>query len=794
MTERPPRDPYSDNGRPPQVAGLLRTPLDLLSSVWLGVFWLVLLLIYSSVGSALPWVRQKPLFEMTEFEWFNWWPFSVLVILFTVSITLVTIRKIKLNAINAGVWMIHGGLVILVAGSYYYFTTKVEGDAPVYRRQVNISVPGQAQPASLVVRPGAQTGVTVGNGTWFFHVQSTMAEWPILSEEDKGKKAFAANIAVTTPTGEQFIRQLLDGYPQYTEDILPGRGRAVKAIGRKLVDETLSLSLDYCPQDYFHVMDTWALYVRKFGEQQWTKRVIEGLPRYNDYIADRNEVFADHPIDIWPIDVEVPPSTEHDALSGADVRISSYLRYAQMQNRWRDGGVQLNPMLSVTIHDAHEGHRQYDLLALDRDRSVTPNGEVQFRYLASEGDLQALPTHYFAKLHVEVPEHNIRQDVMLTQETVAGADGPFTQIEGTPYAYRVTNAIDRLVVPNTDRVVSLAMVDIQTPEGMITRWVADNPSMTRDMEPTGSDPHGGMGRTPKEVDPRFVFTYTPSTSPIIYAALPDGRLFIVFNGDNGREFLEEVKLGTERAITPTINVRADRYYANAVQERKPFVVPPERRERDAREIFAMVRLDVTANGRTQSEWLNFHQYVWSEVQFAYPGRFIYAPVMIEGPDGSAVEVMFSRDRRPLPAPVALKDFELVTHEGGYTGSSLQIRNYESDVVFLDRGQWTEPLQVSVNDPKEFGGFWYFQSMWDRPTEDTPGGGMNYTGLGVGNRNGVYIQLLGCCLSVIGMCYAFYVKPIILRRRRDAARAQRGADQAVMEVPQSEMAVPEPAEV
>ena len=43
-------------------------------------------------------------------------------------------------------------------------------------------------------------------------------------------------------------------------------------------------------------------------------------------------------------------------------------------------------------------------------------------------------------------------------------------------------------------------------------------------------------------------------------------------------------------------------------------------------------------------------------------------------------------------------------------------------------------------------------------------------LGVGNRHGVNTMLLGCCLSVLGMIYAFYVKPVIKRRRHRAGYA------------------------
>jgi hypothetical protein len=53
--------------------------------------------------------------------------------------------------------------------------------------------------------------------------------------------------------------------------------------------------------------------------------------------------------------------------------------------------------------------------------------------------------------------------------------------------------------------------------------------------------------------------------------------------------------------------------------------------------------------------------------------------------------------------------------------------------------------------------------------------MNYTGLGVGNRNGVYVQLFGCCLAVIGMIHAFYLRPIL--KRRMAAGAPTRADAA-----------------
>jgi len=101
----------------------------------------------------------------------------------------------------------------------------------------------------------------------------------------------------------------------------------------------------------------------------------------------------------------------------------------------------------------------------------------------------------------------------------------------------------------------------------------------------------------------------------------------------------------------------------------------------------------------------------------------------------------------------------------------------SRVRFKDEGDssWSEPVSVSVNDPISHDGLWYFQAQWDPPDTAVAEGeraslGLNYTVLGVGNRNGVYTQLLGCCISVLGMIYAFYVKPVIKRRRQEEVLA------------------------
>jgi len=746
-------------------------PLDLLDSIWLGITLATLLFFYCSIGSAMPAVRQLPSLEMTEFEWFHWWPFNVLIVLLCLNVTVVTIRRIPLRLANLGVWAIHAGIIVLCIGSYYYFGTKVEGDTPVFRRRVVVNMPGMDHAVEMVALPGNQVSAVVGPDVWRFQVQSTNAAWPILSDEHKGESAYAVNVMVSPPSGDRFIRQLLAGYPQYTEDVIPGRGRAIKSLGRKLINEDLSLTLEYEPQPFFHVMDTWALYTRKVGETQWVQRPIHGLPRFNDRIGSRDQVFTDphYPVPLRAIDLLVPAPEGGDAMSSATLRITGYLRYANMQQRWRDGGSRLNPVVQMTVLSSGSPPETHELVAFDRAHQTANDGMIELRWLDGAGGFADLPADSRALLSLAVPGQNVSVTVPITSESLAGADGPFTDIEGTGFAYRLRNVQDNLVLPGDGRSVSIAMVDIRTPDGQFTRMVADRPEMTRDMHGDG-DPHSA-GRSPVAADARIVAEYRPGSAPIIVAAYPNG-LHLVVNGPNGRMLGRDVSVGEIIEVVPGLRLRADAFWPRAVSEAKPYVVPPSQRQRNVREALAKIRLEVTTSAGTRSEWLSFAQYALPNEQYAYSGRFAYNPEVFRLPGGDAVEVLFSRERRRLPTSIALSAFDLDTHIGGYTGDVSTIRNYVSQLAFLtEGGTWTKPEPIRVNGPTEYGGYWYFQSSWDKPSRNDPGGGMNYTGLGVGNRNGVYIQLAGCCLSVAGMIFAFYVKPVIRRRRHERSRAR-----------------------
>ncbi|HWB21185.1 MAG TPA: hypothetical protein VG711_12875, partial [Phycisphaerales bacterium] len=160
---------------------LLMAPVELFSSVRFGIVLLAILFIYSSIGSSgVPtrlnifnpesWaeggqVRQWRFFELTAFQWFNWWPFTTLILLICANIIITTIRKIPFTALRLGPWIIHTGIIILAAGSIWYFGTKVEGSSPVHRRSISIQAPGE-QAASMIAEPGNLVQIGTGGREW----------------------------------------------------------------------------------------------------------------------------------------------------------------------------------------------------------------------------------------------------------------------------------------------------------------------------------------------------------------------------------------------------------------------------------------------------------------------------------------------------------------------------------------------------------------------------------------------------------------------------------------------------
>ncbi len=792
--------------------------LDLFSSVWTGIVLLVLLFFYSSVGSAGLWlpaslnifnfpdawiqltVRQYRGFEMTEFEWFHWWPFKTLIALICLTLVVTTLRRIPFKVINYGVWMIHTGIIILAIGSVWYFGTKVEGQAPILRRTVVIQVP-RAEPVHLPAVPGNSVTVQSADRSYAFQIGEIDPSWEILTGDDAGKRAYAVN--VTVQDGQDFfIRQLLAGYPQYTEDIIrsddPNQpmARAKKVLGKPLVNEDIVLTLDYQPQKYFHVVDSWALYLREEGSTDWVQRPIDGLPRYNDYFADRSHVWLPPELaNTRPrsLDLIVEPITD-DPYQNIDVRITSYLRYAFMDQRRSPGGSVLDPTAAVVLRSSDGRTSRAELIALDPSHNTALDRNLVFQWITAEEQMQTIMEVQLPALKISVPEASIEITAPVTQLVTGDPDTPFIPIEGTEFSYRVRFIQNGLTL-ESGAVISVAAVEINGPESSFLRWVCDDPSRTRDMSLDVDAQTGHMDNLP--MDERIVMEYAPGHSPAPMTLIggPDDasiRLMTAFIGQELR--IQPIEIGRPIELGAGVSLALTEFIARPRIDKRPAIIPRSQRNSDAREQFSMIRAEVNFQGAMQPVWLPFHMFTFEDASHSLP-RMGYEPTVVHLPNGKHLEMIFGRRRLELPAPVVLEDFVMDTHLGGFTGQAISVLNWTSVVRFQEDGQWGETLDVSVNSPNAFGGFSYFQSQWDPPDPQSNYRGLNYTVLGVGNRHGVNVQLAGTCLAVLGMIYAFYIKPVIKQRRQQAVyarvSAERAANQSTQRSESAKVLEPEP---
>tara|TARA_B100001059_G_scaffold73922_1_gene71375 strand:- start:11461 stop:13842 length:2382 start_codon:yes stop_codon:yes gene_type:complete len=788
----------------------LKLILDFFSSVRVGIVFMVLLFIYSAVGSSgipIHWalwepttwyaIREAKGLEMTEFEWFHWWPFYALMALFSVTLIVTTIRRIRFNVINLGVWTIHTGIITLVIGSVIYFATKIEGDVPIARARMQIEIPGH-ETSSVLVMPGATATVGSGADEWSFIVTSIDPEWELLSGSDAGKRAYSVSVSVQSPE-QRYVRQLILGYPQYTEDLVASDNpnqpfaRAIKVVGTPTVDSDLSLSLVPDVRDRFHVMNSSALYIREIKKQAdgsiepttpWIERPIHGLPRFNNYLSGLGTTWPirdDNRTFIEPLSIRVPASDPNDPLNGASVLVTDYLRAAVLEKRTESGGNVLAPSAKVEFTTSEGRKQRYEMFAMDPKSSNADPSLMQFKWIEEESDFDELMEPVGPRIVITIPGDEPRTMTFPIEGlSELEPDLPMQPIEGTDYRWRPVRFDEHLSIEGRD--ISMLRIELEKDGDLWMRWVFDDPSLNGDL------PLPVPGAVPtdhtierRELDPGIQTRFEPSTraaAPVLLLAGPgDGTLRLVTNFKSDEPPVAmDVVIDEPMELVPGITMNVPSYSPYTTTSTRPSIVPRGQQDPSIGNQYSMIRVQVP-NSSNREAWLAYHHWPF-ESRDEVLRRFPWRPTTVALSDGRMIQLMLSRKSESLPSKVSLLGFDTKDHIGGFTGSTSSILNWISRVQF-DESSGPREADISVNDPAEEGGFWFFQSQWDPPdparfSGDTPSLGLNYTVLGVGNRRGVWVQLAGSVLMVLGLMYAFYVKPVLVRRRQESAIAKVGA--------------------
>jgi hypothetical protein len=739
--------------------------------------------IYSSIGSAAPPIRQGALadwtgleflrFDKTEMEWFSWWPFQIMVGLFCLALILVTVRKIPLTIVNAGVWTIHTGILILAISSVVYFGTKVEGDAVIFQSKALILAPGMTQPATMIVRPQASVVLEGATKPYRISVAQMKPDYTLQTGKDAGKRTQAIWFNVDSGT-EQFTRVVLVGYDEYTEDVTGGQ-RAIKTTGKRLVDEGLQIKLGYDESKYFYhahappVRSTAALYARFSPDQQWTQLRYKNLPHYYEHLAHQNELWvsADQPFPRARASLDLTPQEKPAEFGKLDIRITDYLPYATLESRWIDAGPQAPSNPYVRFRFGSEGRGQtYELLALmpeQRREQITNDLSAEFVWAADDAQRQAAIAKPNPRLVLAIPSKSIERTLPLS--SLLGK-GP-VKVEGTDYTIEMEEPFSGEKLGFSS--LWLAPVKIAHGDQKYTRVVLSGErghgiDVDENRKPLG---------TTRDADLQIKFLDPEQQRLLLVAGPGSDAVDLVLSMRGGLHVHQVAPVGKSIALGPMAQVTVEQVLERARQDIRPVIVPRSQRQPQQGKLTSLVRVEVNDGQAIQTAWLPYSQYAFENQQWAQPGRFRWAPRTLRLSDGRVLWLLYSQWRDPLPAPIALDRFILETHTGGDRPA-----DYISHIRFWENGKWVpegDTIVVRSNHPAQKGDKWFFQAQWDPESQA-------HTVLGVGNRKGVHAMLAGVCISIAGMIYAFYFKPIIIRRRKQAALAEAEARGALRQKP------------
>lgn len=692
-------------------------------------------------ANAATTLRRLPGLEMSELEFYSWWPLRLVLVLFVVNMIVATVRRIEFTFKHIGVLAVHSGIVIIALGSVYYQGLKKEGDT--------ILLAGRPPAGGVPGTGPAQDG---------FYDNTAVALWVSQRTDFIGR-----------PDWEQ---RLLRGLPRYNDYGVPWVERAfsmdVPEGGGRVVDPDIDLEIiGYA--HYAEPHQTW---------QPLTAEQARDLPAGTTLRPLREVVVRSRLPD--PSDPDAGP---------------------------RERG---EPVITFSLHPTVPSHRLSfnSVMAIEATRGMAAQ---RFEDLATP-----LPPGTRHGLIVEIPaEHS--QTGAASRVVIPAAQGEEYVIGETGWTVGVKEFADQPPFPiitegYEDATSSVAIVRITPPATAdapgggepFDRWVYHRfPEITQDL----LDAVTADGRpSRRDADPSVRVAYIDATRMQVYVDEHEPGRFraIVRRPDASARVYEDLALGdTIRDAVPMIDLELAAAYPHTRQVEEPLPVPEG--ERDAQLVgthgaaMVGVRLSVAGlRGPRGDEW---SRELW--IPFSkYMDYGLGQPREVSLPDGRTVSLAFSRLRHRFPGfSLQLADFEMLSYD--HRGAP---RDYQSRIVVTPAIDMAPPFEFSayervakLNAPLRAPFVWqeersaianaalrvssglnpsqykisqagWDQSGWQRTQQLADRGLLprpyaQFTILQVGNNPGIHIIAFGGVLMSLGIPWAFYVKPWLLRREK-----------------------------
>ncbi len=391
---------------------------------------MALILIYASVGSALPQIRGAV--ELTEMEVFRHWIFTLLISLFTVCLVTATLVRIPFKLVNLGVLTVHTGLLLLVGGSLYYFGTKVEGNVLLRTPSIDL-ISVQGKNTRVIAQFPAKVGESWTNFMPAFGGQVAFS----VSEVVTAKDGVPARASVRFSTGSGEPKTILAERGQLTQTSDDGR------LAIRLTSDD--------PATEFYDDEVPALYIAQAGGVPRTLPVA-GLPIFRERYTDegyglKDTASRDFPskrvastadvggfnlptgwLEHWRMPIELDSSG-----LPFDVAVTGYVPYInKFESDVSDGGSELNPAAKLNWSMGKINHDQ-SLLALSPAQAMGSFGwPIEFKWIESDGERQKLfePMAGPNELEITVKDAGVTRRVAIQA-------GQTIEVEGTPYEIKV---------------------------------------------------------------------------------------------------------------------------------------------------------------------------------------------------------------------------------------------------------------------------------------------------------------------------------------------------------------------
>lgn len=680
-------------------------------------------------------LRRLPAFEMTELEFYGWWPMRLLLAVFVLNMIVATVRRIEFRIANLGVLTVHSGIVLIAVGSLYYNAFKQEGDTILLAGE---SAAGPAQPV--------------------FNDRDAPALW--------------------INAGPGWVQRPLNGIvPRYNDYALT---------------EGLAGSV----------------------------RTTLGFGAPIDTSADAGRTL-DRPVPAEGVDASFIPDD-------VSIRVVGFAAYAEPVTDW----VEVIPPREVP-----RPLRMAYLVGPPRDDPSSSERLRQLAFALRPGEPRSQVSE-FPEIAVEyaiaMPEG--RWSALRDTARVDAGHVLVVRVDGLEQIVPVVRTGDRIDLAQTGWSLAVEQVMPQPPFPILTEGYRDAGSSlatVRVWRPDGSSFVRWVYHRFPELNQDLTDAATPSGQPVrtdpnpaidmVY--LDQSKIQIYLNEDPASGLVESVvRWAGERRVEgglaegsvlsdflAPLSIELGVRWADSREVQRPAPVPPVDQDGDlvGRHDRAMlaVRASAPALGWSETVWLPFCRYADVASMRSAAQRTVSLP------DGRLISLVFGRVQRPLPGfRLRLVDFEMLSYD--HRGAP---RDYQSivrvepagDVPALDESydhvtRLNSPLKapfiwsdrrsslsnvageiLSHLSPRQYK---FSQAGWDRAgweqTQQMADQGLlerpraSFTILGVGNNPGIHVIALGGVLMGLGIPWAFYVKPWLVRRKKLAIQRALRADAPV----------------